>query len=291
MTRCKFYIKSNCSFRKNGLCLKYKSSKDDLRLRCSGRWSKNKINYLKYYAGMFSTGMKNKWPRLYYIDLFSGPGKCIIREGLQEVNGTCLEVVSLRDKFTKYFFIDKNPICIRHLKKRMKGLKNIEYYTDDCNKAIESIVTKIPDYSLSMAIIDPDSLQFCFSSYENLSRKKIDLIVNYPIGPIERAISSVRRKKLNSKKLDKFHPGWRDIVEKNTWGNSKRIIIRKLIKDYVEKVEALDYYSSPSIVPFKNIKNTTMYYLILFSKDKKGIEFWNKVTNSLKKKNPQQSFL
>lgn len=129
-----------------------------------------------------------------------------------------------------------------------------------------------------MAIIDPDSLQFNFSSYDKLSEKKIDLIVNYPISAVERAITSVLSKKSKSKKLDNFHPEWREIASKS---NSKKTMIRNLIKDYVSKIEKLGYFSSLLKVPFKNIKNSTIYYLVFFSKNKKGIEFWNKKTNSL----------
>jgi len=288
MEKCKFYKNGKCINNNNGICQKYKSKYDSLSLHCSGYWSEDKINHLKYYAAMFSTGMKNKWPKLYYIDLFSGSGRCILREELKEIDGTCVGIINLKDKFTKYFLIDKNPICINDLKKRIGEKINVEYYNDDCNIIIENIIKSIPDNSLSLAIIDPDSLQFCFRSYEQLSKKKIDLIVNYPIGPIERAISSVLRKKVKSSTLDSFHPGWRNIVSKKNWGNSKEVSIRNLIKDYVNKIEMLGYYSSPLMVPFKNIKNTTMYYLVLFSKNKKGLEFWDKKTKAFKNKNPQK---
>lgn len=88
--KCEFYKKGDCEHRKDGICQKYKSKDDNLGLHCSGSWSEDKIRHFKFYTRMFSTGMKNKWPKLYYLDLFSGPGKCIIRENLKEINGTCL---------------------------------------------------------------------------------------------------------------------------------------------------------------------------------------------------------
>lgn len=289
MKKCNFYKGGKCINNKDGICQKYKSKYDNLTLHCSGYWSEVKIDHLKYYAAMFSTGMKNKWPNLFYIDLFSGPGRCIIREGLKEIDGTPIEIINLKDKFKKYFLIDKNPICINDLKKRVGKKVNVEYYNDDCNVVLEDIIESIPDNSLSLAIIDPDSLQFHLSSYEQLSKRKVDLIINYPIGPIERGIFSVLRKKAGSNVLDKFHPGWKNIVSRRKWGNSKEANIRNLIKDYINRIEKLGYYSSPLMVPFKNIKNTTMYYLILFSKNKKGIEFWRKKTKAFKDKKPQKS--
>lgn len=292
MEKCKFYKKGDCVNNKGGIC-QIKKSVDGLSLHCSGYWSEDKIKHLKYYAEMFSTGMKNKWSELYYIDLFSGPGKCIIREDGREINGTCMEALNLKDQFKKYIFIDSNVICIEDLKKRVGGNKGVEYYAGDCNNFIEEIIDKLSEYSLSLAIIDPDSLQFCFKSYEYLSKKKVDLIVNYPIGPVMRSVTSVLAKKLNSDTLDKFHPGWKDAVTvtKQTWGNSEETKIRNLINDYISKVEKLGYFSSRLVIPFNNIKNSMMYYLVFFTKNKKGLEFWDKKTNSLKKRNPQQSFL
>ncbi|MDD5290257.1 MAG: three-Cys-motif partner protein TcmP [Patescibacteria group bacterium] len=284
MEKCKCYKNEN---KKDGLCQKYKSKIDGLSVHCSGFWTEDKIRHFKHYAEMFSTGMKNKWQgRLYYIDLFAGPGKCIIRENQKEIDGTCLEVASLKDKFKKYFFVDKNITCIEDLKKRLEKHNNIEYYNDDCNIAIKKIVEEIPDNSLSLAIVDPDSLQFHFNSYKELAKRKIDLIVNYPICPVGRAFSSVLSKKSNSVILDKFHPGWRDVVDVNK--KSWRMAMGDLIKDYINKIERLGYYSNSVKAPFKNDKNATMYYLLMFSKDKRGIEFWDKIINSFKKKKSLQ---
>ncbi|HDZ54590.1 MAG TPA: three-Cys-motif partner protein TcmP [Candidatus Nealsonbacteria bacterium] len=290
MKKCKFYKNGNCVNNNDGICQKYKSKNDGLALRCSGYWSKDKIEHLKYFIDIFSGAMKKKWPKLYYIDLFSGPGKCIIREGLKEIDGTCLEAINLKNKFTKYFLIDKNPVCINSLKQRAKEKNSVEYYNEDCNLAIGNIIKKsISDNSLSLAVIDPDSLQFHFSSYKQLAKRKIDLIVNYPIASVERAVSAALIRKLNSKKLDKFHPGWKDIANKKTWGNSKEINIRNLCKNYIDMIKGLGYFSSPSLVIFKNIKNTSLYYLILFSKHERGIEFWEKKTKVFRARNPQKA--
>lgn len=286
---CESYKNGICNFLKNGICQKYKSSEDSLSLHCAGSWSEDKIAYFKYYAEMFSTGMKNFWPKRYYIDLFSGPGKCIIRENNKEIEGSCLVATKLKDKFTKCFFIDNNPVCIKDLKIRTKSENNIVFAEGDCNKIIEKIIDDIPEKSLSLGFIDPDSLQFKFDNYNILTKRKIDLIVNYPIGPIERTVSALKKKNRDSEIMDKFHPGWKCVLCKKTWGHSKGQNIKNLIGDYIKKVESLGYFSS-DLVPFKNSKNTILYYLIAFSGSKKGIDFWKKASQGIQKRNPQLSF-
>ena len=54
---------------------------DGLVARDSGVWAKEKLYYLEHYLDIFSVGMNKKWAgKLYYVDLFAGPGKCRIRE-------------------------------------------------------------------------------------------------------------------------------------------------------------------------------------------------------------------
>lgn len=289
MPRCEYKGKK-CE--EDGICSFIKSESDGLNLRCVGEWSKEKIDYFNYYAQMFSTGMKGKWRDLCYVDLFSGPGKCVIRETLEEISGSPLNALGVKDKFSKYFFVDKNNICILDLKKRTYVSKEkIKFFAEDCNIAIEKIINEIPEYSLSLIIIDPASLQFNFNSFEKLSKIKGDLIVNYPIYPIERAISAALAKgDYKSSKLDKFHPGWREIVTKKSWGHSKKQNIKNLMKDYINKVEALGYFSAVP-VPFKNSKNATLYFLIYFSKSQKGVEFWEKEQVGFKKKRRQPALI
>lgn len=289
MPRCEYKGKK-CE--EDGICSIMKSAQDNLSLRCVGEWSKDKIEYFNYYAQMFSTGMKAKWHDRYYIDLFSGPGKCVIRETMEEIKGSPLNALNVKDKFSGYFFVDKNNVCILDLKKRIAtSMEKIKFFPEDCNMAIEKVVSEIPEYSLSLIIIDPASLQFNFNSFNKLSKIKGDLIVNYPIYPIERAISAALAKSdYNSSKLDKFHPGWREIVARKSWGDSKKQNIKNLMKDYINKIESLGYLSAVPI-PFKNSKNATLYFLIYFSKNQKGIEFWEKEQASFANKKRQLALI
>jgi three-Cys-motif partner protein len=73
---------------------------DGLPIRDSGIWAKEKLHYLEDYLNIFFFGMRKKWPgKLYYIDLFSGPGLCRIRETGEELDGSPL--IALRFDFEK----------------------------------------------------------------------------------------------------------------------------------------------------------------------------------------------
>jgi len=107
---------------------------DGLQVRDSGIWAKEKLHYLEHYLNIFSVGMHKKWPgKLYYIDLFSGPGRCHIRETNEEIDGSPL--IALRFNFAKYFFIEMDQDCYKSLEARTKArapgkAKNICSFVD-----------------------------------------------------------------------------------------------------------------------------------------------------------------
>jgi len=70
---------------KDGLLVQLAS--DGLPAMDVGAWAENKHYYLGRYCDMFAVGMSKKWPRRYYIDLFSGSGIGINRETGQESQG------------------------------------------------------------------------------------------------------------------------------------------------------------------------------------------------------------
>ena len=55
--------------------------KDNQMMREFGPWTAVKLDYLARYIDIFETSMHAKpWRRRNYIDLFAGPGKCVIPE-------------------------------------------------------------------------------------------------------------------------------------------------------------------------------------------------------------------
>lgn len=84
---------------------------DGLVVKDSGVWAKEKLYYLERYLDIVSVGMKKKWAgKLYYVDLFAGPGKCLIRgTNNEEVDGSPL--IALKFNFAKYFFVESDEKC------------------------------------------------------------------------------------------------------------------------------------------------------------------------------------
>lgn len=160
---------------------------DGMVVRDSGFWAMEKLYYLDHYLDIFSVGMNNKkWEgKLYYVDLFAGPGKCLIRDTNEEIDGS--PPIALKFNFAKYFFVESDKGCCRALAARVKArapekLKNVEIIQGDCNNEIEKL--KVPPSSLGLAFIDPTGVSpLAFETIRKLaSDRKIDLIINFPEG-------------------------------------------------------------------------------------------------------------
>ena len=95
-------------FLENGVCKQTVSVLDQLPVRCVGGWSYDKIYRLVKYFGIFANGMKNAWKGLNYVEICSGPGRCITRDQRTEMDGTALSIIThpVFPNLRKAFFID-----------------------------------------------------------------------------------------------------------------------------------------------------------------------------------------
>ena len=134
---------------------------DGLPVRDSGIWITEKLYYLGRYLKIFSIGMKKKWAgRLYYVDLFAGPGRCRIRETEKEIDGSPL-VALLGFDFARYFFFEMESSCFEALGERTKKRapdkwEKVKMIPGDCNDTIDR--AGLPQEGLGLAFIDPTGI-------------------------------------------------------------------------------------------------------------------------------------
>src|SRR5687767_9534012 len=85
---------------------KLRSKVDNLFVRDSGEWAKEKLHYLRAYMSIFNGGMKNRWPRRGYIDLMAGPGLCMIPESGDEFPGSPLLALQSQPAFSEVVLVE-----------------------------------------------------------------------------------------------------------------------------------------------------------------------------------------
>ena len=244
-----------------------------------GTWAKDKLHCLESYCDIFNKAMKNKWLTRTYIDLLAGPGKCIIEREKTEVPGSPIIALNCKPPFTHYYFNDLEPNLIESLKARTKCYQfpNIEFLNENCNSAIEILLTKLPDRSLDFCFIDLLSWEISFSSILKLTKyRQIDLLITFHIGNIKREAANPPQEL-----IDFFPPlDWRQLYKSAIKGS--RLSTRPFLDAYENGLRNIGYKVTRDHIFTKNVKNTILYYLIFASKHEKGAYFFDEVTRRSK---------
>ena len=250
------------------------SAFDGLPIRDSGAWIATKHRLLTYYAHLFATGMKYKWKSRVYLELFSGPGRCLIRKTGKEDLGSPLKVIE--HEFTKFIFTEMSVPVAGALAKRLDPFDNAansEIWCGDCTEAIQSI--RIPPGSLTFAFIDPTGIGHApFSLIEALHRKtRCDLLINIQHGMgIKMNIHQYTPDVDEQSALTKFlgNDSWKQIPRHNP-----RDFFRGVLEIYKKQLDKLGFRFVGREVLVRNDQNTPLYLLLYASKHPKGKEFWD----------------
>lgn len=251
-------------------------------------WAKDKLSHLEKYCNTFNTATHRLPNKRIYIDLFSGPGKCIIKGTNEEIDGSPLLSLNCKIPFTHYFFNDIDSDYVEALKNRTKNYKyNIEYFNHDCNAFVDELLPKIPKNAICFAYIDPFYLSINFNTIEKLTKdRRVDLLIIFHIGQAKR---NFFQPNLDMKLFFPPSVDWETFPNEIITGG--RINTRRVLDAYERGLIELGY-------PGQNIKddvlertrtNIPLYYLVFASKHSLGKKLYSGVINrkdSLQRKFP-----
>ena len=252
---------------------------DSFIARDSGAWAKEKLYYLERYLDIVSVGMRRKWAgRLYYVDLFAGPGKCRIRGSSEEFDGSPL--IALKFNFAKYFFVESDEECYGALRARVEARapeKDVEILLGDCNDVIDKV--KAPPRGLGLAFIDPTGVSpLAFDTIRKLAQnRKIDLIINFHEGMGIR-MNLGQCTKSAASALDRFMGSsrWKERYKQSL--ESFDQVCSEIAKEYLGNLRSLGYLAFDSDrIPVRTDQNTLLYYLLFASKHPRGNDLWRKI--------------
>lgn len=202
---------------------------DGLYIPEVGAWADEKYKLLGGYSEIFTSGMKNLWDNLIYIDLFAGAGYVRIKGTSKIRMSSALIALSVNHKFNKYILCEEDPKCLSALKGRVERHfpgSNVEYIPGDSNENVEKIIEAIPKHSyeekvLRFCFVDPFSLNLKFSTIKMLSFVgKIDFLILLALH-MDGNRNLFNYISENSKKVDEFidDSSWR---EPFVWQNSSQ---------------------------------------------------------------------
>jgi len=168
------------------------SAHDGLAVRDSGRWAKEKLYYVDRYMTIFNGGMKNMWPRRGYIDLMSGPGRCIDRKTGEEFDGSPLLALKSAPPFSHAVFVESDSAYASALATRTSTESSRRtVLTSDCNapRTITEVRQRIEARMLSLCFVDNLGLNVTFNTISTLVQdRSIDLLFTFQVSDLTRNV-------------------------------------------------------------------------------------------------------
>ena len=248
---------------------------DGLPIRDSGPWIDDKHRLLNYYGTIFARGMRNKWPNRVYYELFSGPGKCLIRDTNKEGLGSPIQV--LEHEFTHFIFTERNVALAEALRDRLAGHPKAhlcEIWCGDCSEAIDHV--SFPQGALTFVFIDPTGIGHApFSLIERLDRKtRFDLLINIQHGMgIKMNMHQYHPAVDEQSALTQFlgNEKWKDLHQ----GNPRDFFLG-VLDLYKQQLAQLGFVAGGREVLIANTRNTPLYLLLFASKSSRAQDFWDK---------------
>jgi three-Cys-motif partner protein len=248
----------------------YVTAPDGLPARVVGPWVSRKVQFVDNQTTIFATGMKNRWPRRAYVELFAGPGMSFDRVGRDFVAGSAIR--ALERNFTHFAYVDIDRRAVNALRERInvRGKTGVApVFQMNCNAAVPSIHRVIPSDALTLAFVDPTSWQVHLSTIEALSQGRfVDLLMTFHAGSMKRLAH------IPSPALDAFFgtDEWRAALAAPWWER-----LEALLRLYNRQLGQFGYLESwQHRVPVKNSRGVAMYQLVMFSRHPRGLDFWQK---------------
>ena len=227
-----------------------------------GEWTPLKCIFLSYFTGMYlriiDEQLRKQFKNLkvYYIDLFAGPGINRIND-IKMFGSPIISIDSATASgatpFDKMFFVDWKHKNSKALEERLEYLSEISEYSwikekyeiimGDANDAIKKIADEIEEskpYHF-LAFIDPYGMELRWENFEYLLKLEYgDIIYNYQTQQIGRYWGNVKGGVGDQSIIEKFDEffGTDDWKRANNRDNLKSIYISQ-IKQYRTFVEEI----------------------------------------------------
>ncbi len=267
------------------LCKQYETD-DGLPTRSAGHWTEDKLFFWNRYIDITTRAMVGNpnWSAgLFYVDLFSGPGICTLRDSNRRLPGSPLLAAHAPKPFERILVCEKDPKLADACKARLAATPHssrCEVFQGDCNETIQEVASLIPRGALTLAFIDPTGLDARFETIETLSRRgRVDLLILFADAyDLVRNVALYEQQETNSKLDQVLGPDsrWRERWKRldNRSGTNVRQLFAEIYKDQLRQHLGYKVFGEKVI----SCDQRPLYRLIYASKHERGLDFWNKIT-------------
>ena len=165
-----------------------------------GRWTEEKLDILERYLDAYTTALKDKRFRLWYIDAFAGTGQVELSgddQGYMRrfVSGSAERAINVKDKpFDKLVFVEQDPDRCAELTKLHTTYSNRDIVIEnkDANTFLKSLDEDWRGRR-GVLFLDPYATQVEWSTLERIAWfQALDTWILFPVGAISRMLPRLR---------------------------------------------------------------------------------------------------
>jgi three-Cys-motif partner protein len=224
--------------------------------------------------GIFTSSMKGKWDGLTYVDLFAGPGVCVVEGTGEELRGSPLLALDTAKAFDTVICVEQDDRARDALAQRIRahGRGNTaEVLSGDCNAIIGQVIGRMPHGFLSLVFIDPEGVSgLDADTMRALADRRlfVDLIILFPQ---QMSVNRNRWQWIGSVEdtpLDR-------VLDGRDWRTNPT----PEVVQFMELLRSLSFtFVESAGRAFRNRRGAQLYYLVFASKSVTAVTFWEKIS-------------
>jgi three-Cys-motif partner protein len=262
----------------------YPLGDDGLVVEQVGAWAKTKHKLITDYiqVSRFARAKYNQRSGAAYIDVFSGPGRSLIRDTTDYIDGSPVAAFKQGLKssapVSSIEISDFDQELLDAAQARLRALGAPVVATPGpALDAMERIVQRIHRHGLHFAFLDPHNLgDLSFELFKILTKlEHIDILVHVSIADLRRNVDLYTHKQ-----FDTFAPGWRDAI--NFKGMNKTALRSAVLNYWYGQVAGLGLTKAKHSEEIRGPGNQSLYWLSLFSRDDLAHKLWDAISSAAK---------
>jgi three-Cys-motif partner protein len=218
-----------------------------------------------------------------YIELFSGPGRSLIRRTKNFIDGSPVIAFNAAKAssapFTQMHLNDFDPAKSSAVESRIRALGGAPIcYSDAAHVAVDKIVAALNPGGLHFAFLDPYNLAgLSFDIIKKLATlQRVDMLIHVSVQDLQRNLDDYSRP---GDVFDSFAPGWRGQVNPNQAINSFRAA---LMHYWLAEIRKLGTMPAKGVELIVGSKRQRLYWLVFVSAHGLAQKLWDAIRDPMK---------
>ncbi len=218
-----------------------------------------------------------------YIELFSGPGRSLIRKTNRIIDGSPLVAFNAAQAsgvpFTEMHLNDFDPAKSSAVNTRLLALGGAPIcYSDRANVAVDKMVSAVNPGGLHFAFLDPFNLAgLSFDIIRKLAKlQRIDMLIHVSVQDLQRNLDKYSEP---GGVFDAFAPGWRNHVDPN---QAIKAFRAALMKYWLAEIQKLGTMPAKGVELIVGPKRQRLYWLVFVSAHGLAQKLWEAIRDPMK---------